>query len=124
MRLLKFFLLITALAGQIGQTAASATAAAELAISSSAAAAAMSEDCAEMMAQSDESKPNGSGFVPCSGTLKCMVAMGCVSLTLIPSGSSADGQPQFAAASAYWPKTPIFNGANLAPELHPPATLG
>ena len=117
MRALRILLLIAALLGLTGQ--ATAMAAEPLAAASSMAASAMSEDCMEMMGDTEQPEP-----LQCDGSFKCMLAMGCLSLNAMAplSGASIAGQAE--PTQGYWPATAILLGASVAPEPHPPATFG
>jgi len=117
MRLLRTLLLVAALLGLAGQ--ATAIAAVPLAAQSSEAASTMTEDCMEMMSDSEEPQS-----LPCDGSFKCMLAMGCLSLNAMAELSSPRSEDRARSTQGYWPAVVILQGASFAPDPHPPSTFG
>ena len=114
--MLKIWLLVAALMGLAGE--ATAIAAAQP-IVREAPAAAMSDDCMKMMAgHEDENAP------PCDGSFKCMLAMGCLSVNVLPeAGAQAVGETSL-SAPGYWPAVSALQGTSDPPETDPPTRLG
>ena len=117
LRALSVLLLFAALLGLAGQ--ATAMAAVPLAAHSSEAAPTMTQDCMEMMPDSEEPQS-----LPCDGSFKCMLAMGCLSLNAMAELSIPASDDRVRSTQAYWPVVVILRGASFAPEPHPPATFG
>lgn len=117
-RLLRTLLLVAALLGLAGQAAA--VAAAPLAPHGSQAASPMTDECMEMMADSGDQDPRS---LPCDGTYKCMLAMGCVSQSLTVGFADSAGRERTRAAQEYWPAVAVLRGASFAPEPDPPTAF-
>jgi hypothetical protein len=115
-RALQALLLFAALLGLAGQ--AMAMAAVQPVASSSPTASPMTDDCMEMTADREDSKPQ-----PCDGTFKCMLAMGCLSLNLIAEFGAPRNGGQVRSTEEYWPVVAILRGASFAPEPDPPTTF-
>jgi len=119
MRALRTLLLIAALLGLAGQSVALAAAPPPPAPVS---APAMSAECAEMMTMHEDGSSKKKA--PCDGTFKCMVAMGCLSVSVLPdAGGPSDAAP-LSGAPDYWPAVAILHGASFAPDPDPPTLLG
>ena len=116
MRALRVLLLFAALLGLAGQ--ATAIAAVPLTAHSPMAVSAMSEDCMEMMADSGEPES-----LPCDGSFKCMLAMGCLSVNAMAELSSPSIETQGRSTQTYWPAVAIYRGSTSEPEPHPPAAF-
>lgn len=110
----RFMLLFAALLGLAGQ----ATATTAVQAAAPAAEVTVSDDCMEMMADREDSKPN-----PCDGSFKCMAAMGCLSLNMIAEFSAPRHGEQVRSTEEYWPAVTILRGATFAPEPDPPTTF-
>jgi hypothetical protein len=115
---LRALVLVLFLASALGLTGAPAMA--RMAPAQTAASAgAMADDCPEMMA--DHRQPKKS---PCDGTLHCMLAMGCLSLNLVPEADDAAVTGLSAPAPEYWPAVATLHGTSSPPDTDPPTRLG
>jgi hypothetical protein len=116
LRALQVLLLFAALLGLAGE--ATAVAAVQPIAAPPAAASPMSDDCMAMMEKSKDSRS-----APCDGTFKCMLAMGCLSLTATAEFGSAEVAAQRPVTEEYWPAVAILRGASFAPEPDPPTAF-
>ena len=117
LRSMRILLLIAALLGLVGQ--ATAMAAVPLPAHALKAAAGMSEDCMEIMSGSEE-PPS----LPCDGSFKCMLAMGCLTLNATAELDSALIEQRAQSVPDYWPAVAVLRGSSVEPEPHPPASFG
>jgi hypothetical protein len=85
----------------------------------SASAGTMAADCPEMMGDHQKQKKS-----PCDGTLHCMLAMGCLSLNLVPEAGSAAAVDLPASSPEYWPAVATLRGTSSPPDTDPPNALG
>lgn len=81
----------------------------------------MSSDCAEMMGQVQAPTPKKKP--PCSGSMECMMAMGCLP-SMLPQGVEAQAaEPLIGTTEQFWPRTAVLVGGDLEPEPDPPTYL-
>lgn len=112
--MLKLCLIFAALLG----LAAEGTAIAATQPSVHEAVAAMTEDCIKMMAEHEDKKSS-----PCDGSFKCMLAMGCLSVNMIPeAGDASVGEPSMTTPE-YWSAVVALQGTSYPPETDPPTTF-
>lgn len=117
LRMLRTLLLVAALLGVTGEAAA--VAAVPVAPHRAESTATMSAECMEMMPDAD-----GERSLPCDGTFKCMLAMGCISLSAMAEFGSPPAGERLRTAPGYWTSVEILRGASFAPEPDPPMILG
>ena len=79
----------------------------------------MPEDCMKMMAKHEDSQSS-----PCDGSFKCMFAMGCLSVNLIPEVTGASTGEPSVTAPEYWSVVTILHGTSYAPDPDPPTAFG
>jgi len=77
------------------------------------------EDCAAMMAGHEQPRKS-----PCDGTLHCMLAMGCLSLNLVPEAGATIASDSPASPPQYWPAVATLHGTSSPPDTDPPNALG
>lgn len=79
---------------------------------------AMAAGCEDMMRPVPEPKKP-----PCSGTMQCMIAMGCLSSAFFNEGVEVIVKLRSDPLQLYWPRTAVLVGDDLTPEPDPPTPL-
>ncbi len=116
-RALSLFLLLGAMIGLLGQSAAYASGSSALSVPTTMSG--MSAECMKMMAKQQPAKK------PCKGmTLDCIAAMGCAVPIILRDAPPLPASFAPIKAAAFWPAAIVLRGSELTPEPEPPILHG